>query len=78
VQGDQLLVKVNGYPLSKNSSRTISYDSVKNKWFPCAKLEEKGNTIIYTPLTFSTNSTIQTEYQLVFGKHELDAEPEEL
>lgn len=42
---------VNGHPLNKGSSKTISYDSGKNKWYPCVKLQEKANTIYFSPFT---------------------------
>jgi hypothetical protein len=52
VEEEQLLVWVNGNKPTKQHSKAITYDSAKNKWYPCVKLEEKGNTVIFLP--FST------------------------
>jgi hypothetical protein len=57
VQGKNLYVYVNGHPPTKNPSKLINYDSAKNKWYPCAKLEEKGNTIIFSPFTTMSPTT---------------------
>lgn len=72
VQGNQLLVWVNGHPLTKNPFKNIDYDSSKNKWYPCAKLQEKGYTIIFSPFT-TFNPTTASRLN-PFAKIEL-AEP---
>jgi hypothetical protein len=44
-------VWVNGHPLARSPKKDISYDSLKNKWYPCAKMQQKGNTLIFSPFT---------------------------
>jgi hypothetical protein len=76
VEGDQLRVWVNGNKPSKVHSKTITYDSVKNKWYPCVKLEQKGNTIIYLPFSTLAPSSGSSIYN-PFGKLYLN-EPAQL
>lgn len=69
VRGAELLVWVNGHPLARSPKKNISYDSANNKWYPCAKLQEKGNTIIFSP--FTTAPTNAASLLNPFGKVDL-------
>lgn len=58
VEGDQLKVLVNGHPPAKNPSKKISFEIGKNKWFPCAKIEEKGNSLVFAPFCFGNGFSL--------------------
>jgi hypothetical protein len=69
VHGSELLVWVNGHPLARSPKKDITYDSAKNKWYPCAKLQEKGNTVIFSP--FTTTPLSDVSLLNPFGKVDL-------
>lgn len=47
----KLLVWVNGHAFTRTKKEDLLYDCGKNKWYPCAKLQDRGNTIIFSPFT---------------------------
>lgn len=62
-------VYINGNKPKKNHVKSIKYDD-KNKWYPCVRMEGKGNTIVYLP--FSTyNTAIGMNKYNVFGDKEI-------
>lgn len=58
VEGDQLTVLVNGHPPAKNPSKKIGFKSGKGQWFPCAKIEEKGNSLVFAPFCFGSGLSL--------------------
>lgn len=51
VAGGKLLVWVNGHPFTRTKKEDLVYGGAKNRWYPCAKLQDRGNTIIFSPFT---------------------------
>jgi hypothetical protein len=78
VQGNQLLVWVNGHPFARTPKQPLLYDSAKNKWYPCAKLQDKGNTVIFSPfptIALTTASPLNPFRRLYLDEPPIETAP---
>ena len=61
-----LNIWVNGTKPNKKSNKTIKFDPLVEKVYPCAKLKGKGNTLVFSPFltTPVSNSTSYNPFDL--------------